>query len=389
MSSFPQVLLKPNEDRRVRRGHLWVFSNEVASAPPDLSAGDAVQFLSSHKEPLGTGYYNPHSLIAGRVMDRRGADLDAAFFEKRLRHAMDLRRRLYPDEAYRWVFGESDDLPGLVIDRYGDVCVMESFAAGIDKLTPVILEAMMKIQPWKAIVLRNDVGPRRLERLDAFVKTAVGQADKPHWFQTEGLTVAADLEEGQKTGFFFDQRANRRTVAALAKGKRVLDLFCHTGGFSLWAAQAGAELCLGVDNSEPALALARENAKANGFETRASFEKADVTEWLAGSKDTYDIIVVDPPNFVANKKQLPAAERAYVKLNAQALRRVSGDGFVASAICAQHVDRETFRQILSRAAHESGRRVRILQWGGQAPDHPVRPAMPETDYLKFALMHVS
>jgi 23S rRNA (cytosine1962-C5)-methyltransferase len=386
--TLPQVILKPNEDRRLRRGHLWVFSNEVAVAPADLTPGDAVQFITHRKDLLGTGFYNPHSLIAGRLMDRGDVALDADFFERRFRTALELRKRFFNEDAYRWVFGESDDLPGLVVDRYDNAVVIESYCAGMDRLLPAITEGLKRIQPWDAIVLRNDVGPRRLERLEEKVEVMEGQVNTPHSFVHEGLKLFADLVAGQKTGFFFDQRHNRRTVAELAKGSRVLDVFCHTGGFGLMAAKAGAAQVVGIDESAPALALAGEAARANGFEARTHYEKADAFQFLSSGQETFDIVVVDPPKFASGKKQLPQAEEAYIRLNALAMRRVKGGGFLATASCSQHVERDTFRQIISRASLQSGRRARVVHWGSPAPDHPVRLSMPETDYLKFALVHV-
>jgi 23S rRNA (cytosine1962-C5)-methyltransferase len=386
---YPAVKLKPQEDRRIRRGHLWVFSNEVESYPPELEPGSTVQFHTSRDEFLGTGFYNPHSLIAGRLLDRHAVVPDASFFLNRFRRAMEVRQQLYGGAAYRWAFGESDDLPGLVVDRYGDVCVLESYAAGIDKLMPSIVEAVRETGPWKAVVLRNDSAVRRLERLPENVSVLEGGVSTPHWFELDGLRVAADVTQGQKTGFFFDHRDNRRTVAALCREKRVLDVFCHTGGFGLWAAQAGASAVIGVDTSEPALALGRQNAEANGFENVIGFEKADAFDRLQAGKDKFDVIVLDPPRFASSKKNLPSAVEAYIRLNALALKSLRGGGFLATASCSQHVDRNEFRQILSRATYQSGRRARLVHWGGQAKDHPVRLSMPETEYLKFALLHVS
>jgi 23S rRNA (cytosine1962-C5)-methyltransferase len=385
----PRVVLKPHEDRRIRRGHLWIFSNEVQSFPPDLSAGDLVHFYNAREEFLGTGFYNPHSLIAGRLLDRRAQTVDRLLLESRLRQALELRRKLYRGDAYRWVFGESDDLPGLVIDRYGDVCVLESYAAGMDRLMPLILEALRALGPWKAIVLRNDNAVRDLEHLPKQVEVAEGAVDAPHVFEVDGVRMAADLRQGQKTGFFFDQRDNRALTASFCPGRQVLDVFCHTGGFGLWAAKAGAASVVSVDESEPALALARQNAERNGLKDKMRFEQAEAFRWLAGCQDTFDVVILDPPRFAASKKHLPKAMEAYIRLNALALKRVAGGGLLATASCSAHVGREEFRQILSRAIYESGRRARLLHWGGQSKDHPVRLSMPETEYLKFAILHVS
>lgn len=387
-SGLPFVRLKPNEDRRVRRGHLWVFSNEIERTAEGLEPGGLVEFLTSRDERLGIGFYNKQSLIAGRLLDRRESTLDAAFFTGRLQHALNLRQRNFSDNAFRWVHGESDDLPGLVIDRYGDVCVIESFAAGMDRLLPFIIEAVKGFGPWRAIVLRNDAAARRLEHLSEEVRVVEGALDTPHWFLTDGISVAADPLQGQKTGFFFDQRVNRAAVAALAPGRTVLDVFCHTGGFGLWCAKAGAKQVTGIDSSAPALELAQRSAEKNGWGALCSWQKADAFDHLTHSKETYDIVVLDPPRFAPTKKNLPEAIKAYVRLNTLGLKRVTGGGFLATASCSQHVSRDDFRQIVARAAHESNRKVKIVYQGGPGPDHPVRPSMPETDYLKFAILYV-
>ncbi|MBK8575813.1 MAG: class I SAM-dependent rRNA methyltransferase [Elusimicrobia bacterium] len=388
-SGLPFVRLKNQEDRRVRRGHLWIFSNEIERAADGIEPGGLVEFLTSRDERLGIGFYNAKSLIAGRLLDRRDTPIDAAFFIGRFQHALALRQRFYADNAFRWVHGESDDLPGLVIDRYGDVCVIESFAAGIDRLLPFIVEAVKSFGPWQAIVLRNDATARRLEHLSEDVRVLEGTMESSHWFSTDGILMAADPLQGQKTGFFFDQRVNRAAVAALSPGKNVLDVFCHTGGFGLWCAKAGATHVLGIDASAPALALAQQISEKNGWAKRCVWQKADAFEHLTHSKETYDIVVLDPPRFAATKKNLPEAIKAYVRLNALGLKRVTGGGFLATASCSQHVSRDDFRQIIARAGHESGRKVKIVFQGSPGPDHPVRPSMPETDYLKFALLHVA
>lgn len=386
---LPTVKLRPQEDRRLRRGHLWVFSNEIAEAPVGTTPGALARFVTARDEYLGLGFYNPQSLIAGRLLDRRDRALPADFFPQRLAAAGALREALFTDNAYRWVHGESDDLPGLVIDRFGDALVVESFAAGMDVLLPELLAALRAAGPWAAIVLKNDNAARRLERLPEEVRVLDGAPATPHWFSSDGIALAADLTQGQKTGYFFDQRDNRRAVAALAAGKNVLDVFCHTGGFSHYCARAGARRVVGVDASAAAVALARAIAEKNGWADRAVFEEEDAFAHLGRVKDTFEIVVLDPPRFAPSKKNVPAAVEAYIRLNALGLKRVAGGGFLATASCSQHIDRDTFRQIIARAAHVAGRKVKIIHQGGAGPDHPVRPTMPETDYLKFALLHVA
>lgn len=388
LNGCPVIRLKANEDRRIRRGHLWIFSNEIERAPEGVAPGALVEFWSSRDERLGVGYYNARSLIAGRILDRRETSIDAAFFRGRLQSALSLRRRFFKDDAYRWVHGESDDVPGLVIDRYGDVCVVESFAAGIDGLLGHVAEALKSFGPWKAIVLRNDAAARRLEDLPEEVRLLDGAVEGPHWFTTGGMAMAADVREGQKTGYFFDQRANRAAVAAWAGGRTVLDVFCHTGGFAHACAQAGAARVTGVDDSAAALDLAGRVAERNGWADRCDWRDTDAFAFLAQSKETYDIVVLDPPRLAPSKKNLSAAIEAYIRLNTLGIKRVTGGGLLATASCSQHVGRDEFRQVVARAAHASGRKVKIVYQGGAGPDHPVRPAMPETDYLKFLLLHV-
>lgn len=386
--ALPIVRLKAQEDRRLRRGHLWIFSNEMERLPEELAPGALVEFWSSRNERLGVGYYNPRSLIAGRLLDRRETTIDASFFAGRLQGALSLRKRFFKDDAYRWVHGESDDVPGLVIDRYGDVCVVESFSAGMDRLLPMVVDALKTFGPWKAIVLRNDAAARRLEDLPQEVRVLDGAVDATHWFTTDGVSMAADVREGQKTGYFFDQRANRAAVAAWAQGRSVLDVFCHTGGFGHACAKAGAAQVMGVDVSAAALDLADRVAQRNGWADRCRWRETDAFDFLAQDKETYDIVVLDPPRFSPSKKNLPAAIQAYIRLNTLGIKRVTGGGLLATASCSQHVGRDEFRQIVARAAHGSGRKVKIVYQGGPGADHPVRPAMPETDYLKFLLLHV-
>ncbi|HOW28353.1 MAG TPA: class I SAM-dependent rRNA methyltransferase [Elusimicrobiota bacterium] len=389
MSGRPCVTLKPGEERRIQRGHLWVFSNEVAAVHGEVVPGGVVPFYTGRNDFLGVGYYNPDSLIAGRILSRQDVVLDEHFFENRLKRAMAYRAAVTADQSYRWVFGESDDLPGLVVDRYDDVCVVQSYCLGMDKLLPLALEAIKRLGPWKAIMVRNDSAARAFEKLEVMVRLEEGIIQTPHWFSQDGLQLAADLKAGQKTGYFFDQTDNRKIVGTFCRGKRVLDLFCHTGAFGLWAARAGCQSLTGVDSSEEALGLAKAIFDKNGLPVAPVFIKSDVEEFCNGSRDKYDVVVADPPRYAVNKRQLPVAMKAYIKLYALALNKVADQGFCALASCSQHVDRELFRQILSRAVQESGRRARLVLWGGQAKDHPVRLTMPETDYLKFALLQVN
>jgi 23S rRNA (cytosine1962-C5)-methyltransferase len=388
-SALPRVMLKPGEDKRLKRGHLWIFSNEIAAFPAGLVPGATVSFQTGRGEFLGTGFLNSKSLIAGRVLSRRAVTPDAAFFEKALLEARGAREAIFPDKTYRWVFGESDELPGLVIDRYDDVCVVESYCAGMDVLMPQILEALEKCGPWRGVVLKNDVAPRALEGLAMNVSVARGDVPRPHEFTVDGLRLLADPVGGQKTGFYLDQRENRRALARLCAGKTVLDVFCHTGGFGLWAAQAGAVRVRGVDQSKEALELARANAQNNGLDGKMTFEPVDAFSWLAEHKDLYDVVVIDPPNICPSKKQLPKALAALESLVKSAAARVQKGGILAVAVCSHHIDRQDMRQAIARGVSHTKRLVRQIHASGAAADHPVRPSMPETDYLKFVIMTLS
>jgi 23S rRNA (cytosine1962-C5)-methyltransferase len=256
----------------------------------------------------------------------------------------------------------------------------------MDVLMPRILEAIDKCGPWRGVVLKNDVGPRQLEGLPMSVAVVRGEVPRLHEFAVDGLKILADPVGGQKTGFYLDQRENRRTLARFCKNKSVLDVFCHTGGFGLWAAQAGAAQVLGVDQSKEALDAARANAAANGLDGKMVFEAADAFTWLDQHKGTHDVVVIDPPNICPSKKQLPKALAALESLVASAAARVGKGGLLAVAVCSHHIDREDMRQALARGVSKTRRLVRQIHWAGAAADHPVRPSMPETDYLKFVIM---
>lgn len=382
--------LKKNEDRRVRAGHCWIFSNEIAAVEGAGEAGGPAEVFSASGRCLGTGTYNRASLIACRLFSRQRTSLDRAFFEARVRAALEFRQKLLPGEScYRLIFSEGDGLPGLVVDRFGDALVLQVSTAGADRLLSTLLEALEAVIAPRVVVLRNDSPSRALEGLDSRVEVVLGALDGPIDAICDGLTYRVDLLGGQKTGFYFDQRENRRAVAPLAAGARVLDLFCYTGSWALEAARAGAANVVAVDSSGPALALAAQNAKLNGFEDRVAFRELDVTAFLdeeAAKGHQYDLVLVDPPPYARSKKDLIEALVRYERLNRKALAVLATGGYLVSSSCSYHVGADDFARALSRAASTGGCGLRLVEWRGQARDHPGVLAMPETRYLKCAIL---
>ncbi|WP_298035923.1 class I SAM-dependent rRNA methyltransferase [uncultured Desulfuromonas sp.] len=388
-----RLTLRPGRDRRVRGGHPWVFSNEISLIDGTPPPGEAVEVYAHRGEFLGTAYYNPHSLIAARILSRESESIDtAAFFRQRISRARDYRTSVYGKlNAVRLVHGEADGLPGLVIDRYGEVLSVQLLTAGMDRRRNLILEALDELFSPAAVIARNDVGVRELEGLPRQVELLTGQLPDRLVVTENGLDFRVDVGEGQKTGHFLDQKENHLALRGRVEGKRVLDLFCYSGSWSLHAARFGASDVTGVDISRTALALAEENARLNGVEERCSFAKADVFELLREkerSGERFGTVVLDPPAFVKSRKKLPEALRGYLTVNRRAMNLVEPGGFLFTCTCSHHLQREAFIDMLRQAAGQAGRGVRLLEIRGQAYDHPVLLSCPETEYLKCAVLQL-
>ncbi|MDF3018788.1 MAG: rRNA (cytosine1962-C5)-methyltransferase [Steroidobacteraceae bacterium] len=394
--SFPVLKLKRGEDRRLRAGHLWIFSNEVDTAATPLTAfepGAAVQVLSDRDQFLGFAYVNPRTLIAARIVGRDAAyPLDASLIVHRLRVALALRERLYREPFYRLVFGESDGLPGLVLDRYGDVVVAQSGTAGIDRLRADIEAAVERVVHAKTLVWKNDSGARELEGLDKNV-TVAGDAALPAEIavREQGVDFVAPLGDGQKTGWFYDQAANReRLHRYLPAGARVLDVCSYVGAWAITALKAGAGSATCVDSSAMALEYVSRNARANGVDVTTIKDDAfDALKALQESGARFDAVILDPPAFAKRKKDTPQAQAAYRKLNQLALPLIERDGLLVSCSCSYHMPAEDLSSAIQAAARHSARFVQVLELGGQSPDHPVHPAIPETRYLKSFFCRVT
>ncbi len=387
-ASRPQVTLLPGFHRRAEGGHPWIYSNEVVmdAAAKALAPGTLVTLRRADERPFGVAMFNPHSLIAARLLDRdAGRAIDKRFFARRLERALRLRERLYDRPYYRLVHAEADGLPGLVIDRFGAVLVMQANAAGVDRLTPVIIDALRGLISPEAIVLRNDSPGRTQDGLPLETVVALGAVAGAVPVEENGTVFPADVLAGQKTGWFFDQRDNRAFIAGLAADARVLDLYCYSGGFAVAAAHRGAATALGIDSSEPALALAAEAARRNGVAERATFRRGDVfaeAAALAAAGERFDIVVADPPPFARSKRAVPAALRGYRKLAHLAAQLTAPAGFLFLASCSYNVGIAEFAEAVRRGLADAGRAGRILKSTGASPDHPVHPALPESAYLK-------
>jgi 23S rRNA (cytosine1962-C5)-methyltransferase len=384
----PRVTLLPGRHRRLEGGHPWVYSNEVQmdAATRALAPGTLVTLRRADDSALGVAMFNPHTLLAARLLDRdAGRPIGRRFLARRLERALRLRARLFDAPYYRLVHAEADGLPGLVVDRFGAVLVVQSNAAGMARLEPLVLDTLGALLTPEAIVLRNDSPARALEGLVSEVRVARGSLEKPVAIHENGAVFRADLLAGQKTGWFFDQRDNRRFIAALARGGRVLDLYCFTGGFAVQAARGGAAAVLGIDRSEPALALAAEAAALAGAAEVCTFRRGEAfaeAARLAAAGERFDVVVADPPAFAKSRKEVPAALRGYRKLARLAASVTAPGGILFVASCSFNVGEAEFADAVRRGLGDAGRSGRILRVAGAGPDHPVHPALPETAYLK-------
>ena len=378
--------LKTREDRRLRAGHLWVYSNEIdtaTTASKGVAPGTLCKFVDSRDKPLGVGYVNPTALLCGRLLTGKAdAVIDTDWFVRRLQSALALREKIYPTPHYRLAFGDSDGLPGLVVDRYGDVLVVQLTTAGMENLKAIVIEALQRLLKPRGILLRNDTSARELEGLSLY-EEIIGDVPETVDLIESGVPFKAPVRGGQKTGWFYDQHANRDRLAPYVKGARVLDVFSYVGGWAVRAAKFGASEVACVDSSKLALEVAAENAKLNGIalETRQG-DALDVLKTLRGEGRQFDVVVVDPPALIKRKRDTDAGTEHYAALNRQAMHLLAPGGILISCSCSFHMEAAELQRILLRESRTVGRRLQILEQGGQSPDHPVHPAIVETRYLK-------
>ena len=382
-----RITLARGEERRLRSGHPWVFSNEISSIAGDRIRGAVVEVYDAGGGYIGTGYYNPQSLIAARILSRSHEDIDTSeFYRQRIQQADAYRRSIYPGlTSYRVIHGEGDGLSGLVVDRYGSYLSIQLLSAGMDLRRELVIQALVDIFNPDGIVARNDVTVRSLEGLDEKVEILFGSIPGPVWIEEHGLRFLVDLMAGQKTGHFLDQKENHLLLQGICQGKDVLDCFCYSGSWGVHAAAFGARAVTCVDISGRAISLAGENAKANGLLPVMTLETLDVFERLRTLKQDgrhFDVVVLDPPAFVKSKKSLREAQKGFLTINRRAMELLQPGGYLVSCSCSFHMEREMFRDILKSAAQQAGREMRVIAARAQAPDHPVLLAVPETEYLK-------
>ncbi len=402
---FPRFIITQKGTRWVEQGHPWIYADEVIREEGTCENGALADAVSEKGKYLGTGFVSRESKIRIRLISRNANDrFDEAFWKRRIKYAWDYRKTVMGDDlsCCRVIFGEADSFPGLTVDRFSDILVTQTLSVGMEKVKPLLFPLLLQVlredgQEIKGIFERNDVAIRGLE----------GMEQNKGWFETEGEThpestiteicengiyYSVDVENGQKTGFFLDQKYNRLAVARLAKGRRVLDCFTHTGSFALNAAKGGAEHVTAVDVSASAIEMAKANAHRNGLEDRMDFITADVFDLLpelaAKGKAPYDFIILDPPAFTKSRKTVNSAERGYKEINLRALKLLPRGGYFATASCSHFMPSELFVKMLRSAALDAGVELRQIEARQQAPDHPILWNVPETDYLKFYIFQV-
>ena len=395
MFEFAPLKLKKHEDRRLRHGHLWVFSNEVdtiATPLSDFDAGQPVVVLDHREQFLGSGYINPHSLICVRLLSRdKSMPFSTGLVLQRLRKALSLRQMLYAKPYYRLVNSEGDNLPGLTIDRFADILVVQITTAGMECLKDEIVAMLEELLNPAAILLRNDHPVRELEALLCYIETPKGVVPQTTILEEDGLQFEISLLRGQKTGWYYDQHENRNWLSRVNNAKRMLDVFSYVGAWGVRGAAAGAREVFCVDESRHALEMAMCNARHNGVEQQVKTLHGDafkVLKQLSAEEERFDLIVLDPPAFVKRKKDLKEGVIAYRRINESAIKLLSNDGILISCSCSHHIQMPVLVEQISKAARRNHRTLQVLSYGQQGSDHPVHPAIPETAYLKAVYCRV-
>lgn len=385
--------LKPRHEQRILNGHLWIYQGNVARLDGEPSPGDIVDVFAADGEFLGRGYYNPHSQIAIRLLTRVKEPVDRSFFLRRIQRARAWRARVMPDAtSYRLIYSEGDLLPGLIVDRYEDVLVVQFLTLGMDARREIIVEALVEAESPRAVYERSDVPSRRYEGLELRQGLLWGELpEQPMVIRENGLSFEIDVTGGQKTGYFLDQKENRRSLAPFVPGARVLDVFCHNGAFAVHALRYGAREVLGVDSSEQAVQSARRNAALNGYTKSAWFVEANAFDFLREmdrSSERFDVVILDPPAFAKSKAHFEPARRGYKEVNLRGLKLLHPGGFLVTCSCSHHMPADEFYRLVLEAANDARRPLRLVESRGQAKDHPILAGVPESAYLKCLIFQV-
>jgi 23S rRNA (cytosine1962-C5)-methyltransferase len=389
MNTIPTLYLQKDQERRILAGNLWIYSNEIDTKRSPLKSftpGGLVKIVSSRNQNIGIAYLNPNTLLAARLLTRNSnAEINLDFFVKRIAQALNLREMLFLKPFYRLIFGESDFLPGLVVDRFGDVLVGQITTLGMEQFKSVITEALMQVCKPQSIIWRNDGNFRAQEDLPRYVETAHGETISEVKVIENGLEFYAPISEGQKTGWFYDQARNRQIVSQYVKDKRVLDVFSYLGGFGINAASHGATEVVCIDSSSLALEYVKRNAELNNVAQKVKTLECDVFSGLKELSivgEQFDVIILDPPAFIKKRKDLKTGVEAYRRLHELALNLLKPNGILATFSCSMHFERDNFIDVLRRVGLQTGKNIQILEQLHQNLDHPIHPAIRETEYLK-------
>ena len=385
-----RAILRKTRETRVRGGHPWVYASEIERVEGDFANGDVVEVVSSKGTLMGRAFYNPQSQISLRMLTRSDEPVDRGFWERRVRDAWAYRQLLCDPDSCRLIYSETDGFPGLIVDKFADVLVMQSLCLGIDRVKETIADILMEVVQPRGIYERSDVPVRRLEGMEQVTGLLRGEVPDRVEMWENGLKFTVDVKNGQKTGFFLDQKENRAAIAPLCRDARVLDCFCHNGSFALHAAKYGAQSVLGVDISEEALEVARENAQNNHLDN-VTFEAHNCFDHLRELTDAgerFDLVILDPPAFTKTRAAVERALKGYKEINLRGLKLVRPGGFLVTCSCSQHVSAEVFQDMINQAVRDAKKRVRLVEYRTQGKDHPILPASPETKYLKCMILQV-
>lgn len=384
---LPPLYLKNKEDRHLKVGHLWVYSNQIdvtRSPLKQYNLGELVTVLNHQESVLGVGYINPHTLLCARLLSRHAENITVDFFIGRMKQALDFRQRLFAAPYYRVVYGESDGLPGLIIDRFGDYYVCEVNTAGMEQLTPLWMEALITVMRPTGVLLKNDTASRELETLTCYQKVIYGDIPERIIITENHVKSHVNLLESQKTGWYYDQRDNRMRLNRYCRDQSVLDVYSYTGSFGLYAASYGARQVTCIESSALSCSLVQENANLNHYSERVSVIETDAVlgmKQLLTEGKRFDVVLIDPPAFIKRRKDIKAGLTKYFQVNSLAAKLVNAGGILITSSCSMHLSREDLTNILKNVALQQKRSLQILEHGYQGVDHPINPFIPETEYL--------
>jgi len=391
-TSRVRIILKKGREGRLLRGHPWIYEGEIGGIEGSPLGGEVVDVCDHRGLFRARGYFNPRSQIRVRILCFEPEEIDEGFLRSRLQRAIERRQLLsLPSDAYRLVFSEADELPGLIVDRYGPYLIVQILTLGMEVRREAVVEQLVELLDPQGVYARNDLHVRELEGLSREQRLLWGEVPDRILIREGGLSFLVNVKEGQKTGFFLDQRNNRLALQGLCTNRRVLDCFCYSGAFSLQAIRFGASSVLGIDISPEAISLAQENAALNGLSDRCQFQVGNAFDQLRALErkgERFDLIILDPPAFTKSKDVLEPALRGYKEINLRALKLLDRGGILLTCSCSYHLSPQSFLGVVQEAAADAGKRVHLLEFRTQAPDHPILLSVPETCYLKCAMLRV-